>query len=362
MISNYKKIINQLSFTPKYIAGFNINALLNQNLVDIKNIEKYLKYNNIKTKLQELNDSLEYLIVFWSHEEHCVIQEILEKLIELLKIKIVYFISTNDDMFKLPNYGTWRILQENLIIDKKKSFYVGDNYGNLDTIKNSKKGFSDLDCSDRKFAKNVNIEFYTPYNYFVNNSNINDNSHNYVLDTYAIDVFRKYSTFGAYRNSPPHKPNKLEFIVCMGCPSSGKSFYINRNYNLIYYQHIQAKYFDSAYIQQLIKSSLNKRKSVILEGSYETLQKRAEALSFIGHHRVTKKCLNVNVGKDLCRHLNNFNMKKTNNQKLDSCVYDRYFKNFEYPFFHEGFDEVIDIPFTPHFNNMNDYILFFEYS
>ena len=58
------------------------------------------------------------------------------------------------------------------------------------------------------------------------------------------------------------------------------------------------------------------------------------------------------------RHLNNFNMKKTNNEKLNSNVYDTYLNNFEYPYFHEGFDEVIDIPFTPHFNNMNDFILF----
>lgn len=358
MISNYKKIINHLIYNPQYIAGFNINALLNQNLVDIENVEKYLKYDNIKTKLQELDNSLEYLIVFWSHEEHCVIQEIMEKLIECLKMNIVYFISNKDDMFKLPNYGTWRILQENLIIDTKKSFYVGDNYGNLDIIKNTKKGFSDLNCSDMKFAQNIKIKFYTSKQYFKNKALPN----NYVLDTYAINMFRKYATFGAYRKNPPHKPSKLEFIICTGPPSSGKSFYINRNYNLLYYQHIEAKYFDSTYIQQVIKSCLNKGKSIILEGSYETIQKRAEALSFIGRHRVMKICLNINVGKDLCRHLNNFNMKKTNNEKLNSDVYDTYIKNVEYPYFHEGFDEVIDIPFTPHFNNMNDYVLFFEYS
>ena len=148
-------------------------------------------------------------------------------------MNIVYFISTKDDMFKLPNYGTWRILQENITIDRKKSFYVGDNYGNLSTIENTKKGFSDLDCSDMKFAKNVQIKFYTSNQYFDNRALPND----YVLDTYAINLFRKYATFGAYRKTPPQKPKKLEFILCIGSPSSGKSFYINRNYNLLYYQH-----------------------------------------------------------------------------------------------------------------------------
>ena len=33
-----------------YIAGFNINALLTESIIDIKNVSKYLKYPNIKKK------------------------------------------------------------------------------------------------------------------------------------------------------------------------------------------------------------------------------------------------------------------------------------------------------------------------
>ena len=106
MISNYKKIIYNIPQYTEYIAGFNINALLNQNLVDIENIDKYFKFNNIVSKLEKYNKSPQYLIVFWAHEDHCVMQEMMEKLIEYLNMNIVYFISTKDDMFKLPNYGT----------------------------------------------------------------------------------------------------------------------------------------------------------------------------------------------------------------------------------------------------------------
>lgn len=358
MISNYKKVINHFTYYPQYIAGFNINALLNQSIIDIQNVKNYLKYNNIKSKFQTLNDSKEYVIVIFLHEENCVMQEIVEKLIEYLDLPIIYFISTKDDIFKLPNYGTWKLLQENIFIDKKKSFFVGDNYGALDKIKNTNKGFSDLNCSDMKFAENIQIKFYTS-NYYFNNKPM---TNNYVLDTYGINIFKKYATFGAYRKNPPIKPRKLEMILCTGSPSSGKTFYINRNFNLIYYQHIEVKYFDQNYIQQIIKSCLSRGKSIILEGSFETIQKRAEALSYIGRYKVIKKCININVGTDLCKHLNNYNMKKTNNPKLKTDVFDSYLKNFEYPFFHEGFDEVLDVPFSPHFNNMNDYVLFFEYS
>ena len=50
MISNYKKIIYNIPQYTEYIAGFNINALLNQNLVDIESVDKYLKFNNIVSK------------------------------------------------------------------------------------------------------------------------------------------------------------------------------------------------------------------------------------------------------------------------------------------------------------------------
>ena len=107
------------------------------------------------------------------------------------------------------------------------------------------------------------------------------------------------------------------------------------------------------------------KKSIILEGTYQTLEKRAEVLGYIDKFRLIIKCIkciNLNVGIDLCRHLNNFYMKKTNNQKVPSKVFKKYQQTVQYPYFHEGFDEVIDISFEPHFNNLIDYNLFFEYS
>ena len=88
------------------------------------------------------------------------------------------------------------IINNNFInLNKEKSFYVGDNYGLLSTINNTKKGFSDIDSSDIKFAKNINIDFYTSQEYF---NNI-DRPNEYLLDTYGIQKLKKYATFGTYQ-------------------------------------------------------------------------------------------------------------------------------------------------------------------
>ena len=51
----------------------------------------------------------------------------------------------------------------------QESFYVGDAAGRLkDYKKGAKKDFS---CSDRKFAMNLKLDFFTPEEYFLNEEN-----------------------------------------------------------------------------------------------------------------------------------------------------------------------------------------------
>ena len=55
------------------------------------------------------------------------------------------------------------IEKTNIKLDYKNSFYVGDAAGRLKT-KTNKKDFA---CSDRMFALNANLKFYTPEEFFI---------------------------------------------------------------------------------------------------------------------------------------------------------------------------------------------------
>ena len=72
------------------------------------------------------------------------------------------FCSTaSDGIFRKPRTGVWEYLSkhcnDNISIDLDKSFYCGDAAGRKKP--NGKKDFS---CSDRLFAINVGVKFFTP--------------------------------------------------------------------------------------------------------------------------------------------------------------------------------------------------------
>ena len=72
------------------------------------------------------------------------------------------FCSTaSDGIFRKPRTGVWEYLSkhcnDNISIDLDNSFYCGDAAGRKKP--NGKKDFS---CSDRLFAINVGVKFFTP--------------------------------------------------------------------------------------------------------------------------------------------------------------------------------------------------------
>ncbi len=78
------------------------------------------------------------------------------------------FCSTaSDGIFRKPRTGVWEYLAKyqngNVDIDMANSFYCGDAAGRKRL--NGKKDFS---CSDRLFAINLGLRFFTPEERFLN--------------------------------------------------------------------------------------------------------------------------------------------------------------------------------------------------
>merc|ERR1712154_642367 len=88
-------------------------------------------------------------------------------------VPFVYFAALNDDIFRKPHRGMFEYFnkeingyQEQKVI--QKSFFCGDAAGRLRGWKNGRSGDPDFASSDRAFAKNCKLSFYTPEEFWLN--------------------------------------------------------------------------------------------------------------------------------------------------------------------------------------------------
>ena len=206
-------------------------------------------------------------------------------------------------------------------IDLASSFFVGDADGSRDSH----------ECSDRKFAMNVGVRYFTPKMFFLNR----------VESKFQLDGFDPSSM--NTNNSFVYAPDEgKQVIMLVGPPSSGKTFYSNTHFKS--YKKIQNS-------GQLINAFEDNDIVVIDEfiSTFTPLSRKA----FIGwcdHACVPIVCLYFSASYELSLHLwaygghyhNNFNYIPVSRPSLD-----------------EGFVKVVDVPFSPMFQTEEDRKRFF---
>lgn len=116
-------------------------------------------------------------------------------LIKKLSVPVYAFIATGDDEYRKPKIGMWEKLKQ-FIPGIQYAFYVGDALGRP-------QDFSD---SDKQFAVNVGIDYYSPDKFF---------DHDVIL-------------FNPVRN----------MVILVGMPGSGKSTYAERELVPLGFEHI----------------------------------------------------------------------------------------------------------------------------
>ncbi|KAJ5072582.1 bifunctional polynucleotide phosphatase/kinase [Anaeramoeba ignava] len=124
-------------------------------------------YNVIYQKLQLFYSKGFKIVIFTNQSEirrkgtFEMVKNRIEHFASTLNHPIQVFVSLEKDKFRKPSIKMWNYLEneenEEIRIDLKKSFFVGDAAGR-------KKDFSN---SDLKFAENIGIEFYTPEQFFL---------------------------------------------------------------------------------------------------------------------------------------------------------------------------------------------------
>jgi bifunctional polynucleotide phosphatase/kinase len=299
----------------KSFAGFDLDSTLiktkSGKTFPINNTDWTLLFDSISDKLKSIKNQT--IIIFSNQmgvsKGHTTEKDILEKIKDIqkkLNIPFIFLASKEDDIYRKPRIGMLDYI-ENILhfkFEKKLSFYVGDMAGR-------KKDKTD---SDRKFALNIGVKFYTPEEYFLGNK-----AEEYTLEGYQLD--------NKHKGTEIDTSVKKELVMISGLPGSGKS-YLAKKFKS--YKFFSRDENGSKYIK-LLETSIKNNEPVVVEGLFQDNESRNKILQLVKNTDYTKRLIQMETDVDLAYHLNLYRSLYEGKNKIPMIVYHKYKKNYEKP-------------------------------
>ena len=247
-----------------------------------------------------------------------------------------------DFIMKDVNYGGWCKDE----IDVKNSFYVGDAAGRVKGWDKNDDKRSDFSCSDRKFAYNCGLQFYTPEQYFLEKDPTDK------WEWGGIESENVIINRGGLTN-PELKPrDKPEMIILVGCAASGKSSlcklfptYLRVNMDTL---NSKGKCLKQA------KLAAENGISLIIDNTNPDPETRKAYTDIAKKYNYYVRAINVVCPKQIAYHLNQMRMEMSSGTReaVPMIAYNIYFKKYVKPSTtEEDIDEVIDYEWIPKFED-----------
>lgn len=227
----------------------------------------------------------------------------IEKVLELLNIPMTICIARDKADYKpslnLLNEAFSPEKQEK--IDKKKSFFCGDALGRP----------MDYDDTDKRFAEALGVRVMPPEDLFP-------------------------------RKEPDNKveikvSKDQELVIMVGMPGSGKTTFVNETFGQSEYVIASGDELKTA--AKLLKcasAALEKGKSVVIDATNPSKQRREDYINLAKKHNVHVKVVYVNTPMEESMARNNKREKP-----VPRIAYSVYNKNFEMPTTEEGCEVVV---------------------
>ncbi|KAF9567654.1 PNK3P-domain-containing protein [Agrocybe pediades] len=209
--------------------------------------------------------------------------------------------ATQRDRYRKPMPGMWYELErifseEGVQIDKSKSFFVGDAAGRLYT---QSKG--DFASTDRKWALNLDIPFFTPEEFFL-----------------KLAPHTKYELPGFHPSSLPHLPlvtpssspiiperQQKEVVVFVGYPSLGKTTFFRKYFEPYGYVHINQDTLKTREkCVKAVEEALKAGKSCVVDNTNPSLQVRSLYVDVAKANKAPARCFLFTGSLELAWHNN----------------------------------------------------------
>lgn len=192
--------------------------------------------------------------------------------------------------------------------DKKdKSFYCGDALGRV----------NDHSDSDLKFGQNIGLVVKSPE------------------DVFPFESVKKSVQLKTKSKSKSIESKSQEIILMVGYPGSGKSTWVDKslpNYVILRGDDLKL----TPRILKAAKEPIENKKSVAIDATNPTVEKRAEYVAFANKYNLPIRCVHVNTSYDESLVRNNLREKP-----VPKIVFNVYRKRFVPPTKGEGFEDVV---------------------
>ena len=289
--------------------------------------------------------------------------DFLRKYLFLEKLNVLA--SVKSDYARKPNLGLFDFLQEktNFKFDVKNSFMVGDAAGRTE-IKKSKLNSNtegvkkDFSCSDRMWAKNLGIDFYTPEEFF-----LQQKPRKFVMPQLSLELFPQSVSDPDKLASQLEHIKKYSVIMLQGPPASGKSSLSSLlqkdGYEVISQDILGSKNKCVSLMKELLLQDKNHK--IVLDNTNGKLAYRNSFTTYLNSQGIKYCLVSIEVSKEQSFFLNNFRCKLEKKERLSDMVIHSYFKYLDAPQLTEGFDKIFQIPLVLEFNSLDEITLFNQY-
>ena len=257
-------------------------------------------------------------------------------------------------------------------IDIKQSFYCGDAAGRTKKVSDGKKDFS---CSDRLFAMNLDLQFYTPEQFFLGRKSVEDFK---LPDFNPMGLEKRFKGLETKNQKLSHLLEgnlknvtllsiKPEVIMMIGVQGSGKSTIASQwlakahpSYVVLSNDKLGGRDKTIA----ALKSNLKSGNSCVIDNTHVDVEARRKFLEVVKEFKYPVRAFVMTTTFDHAKHNNIFREiidTSKEHAKIGEPLLHQFKNKYQAPTKEEGFDEVVKINFVPEFLYEQHRQIYFKY-